>query len=149
MRKSPFVLSPSTALRTGLSKHEPLPAVQRPILNRFGEMRAFNAFVAREVGDGPRDFENAGIGPRAKAESGHGVFEEFLSRRLKLTELTNISTTHLRITKERASAKTPQLDFAGTIHARPNCRRVFTECLLTEFLIFDGRDFNLNINAVE
>ena len=105
--------------------------VERAILNRFGQMGAANFFISGEIGDGPGDFENAGVRTCAQAQSRHRVFQQFLSGRVELAEFANIAAAHLRITKNCPPREPLELPFPCTIRARADRGRVFPRSVLT------------------
>ena len=47
----------------------PVRAVERAVLNRFGEMARLKIFRRVQIGDGTRDFQDAVVGARGKTEA--------------------------------------------------------------------------------
>jgi len=60
---------------TGQPQGLPLQSrpIQPPVLYGFGQVRGTNLVCGRQIGDGPADLEDSGVGPGAEAEFVDGV----------------------------------------------------------------------------
>jgi hypothetical protein len=123
--------------------------IQASILNRFGDVRGLNFFRAGEVGNGAADFEHSAVGAGAEAELVDGGFQKPVAILAYAAVALEISGAHLCIGMDGSLIKALELDGACAVHSLANDRGGFARVFAGEFLITQGRHFDLNVNAIE
>src|SRR5271157_4212790 len=139
-------LKPVVRRRSG-----PVAAVEGPILDGLGEVGYGEVLDAFEVGDGTRDFEDAVVGAGGESLLLHGALEEALGVGAQLAVGANLAGGHLRVGVDLLAefSKSLPLAFAGSKHTGANLGRALDGRRAAQFLIFNGRDFDVNVDAVE
>jgi len=128
----------------------PVRAIESAVLDGFAEVFGLNGVGSVEVGYGAGDFEDAIVGARGKAEAGDGVFEKFLALCRNGAVLANETRRHLRVSvsflfgRETSGLAITRGDDAGT-----DGGGIFAGRRSAEFLVFDGGNFDVDVDAVE
>jgi len=73
------------------------PAVQTPILDRFGDVGGLDFFGAGEVGDGAADFEDPAVGAGAQAQLVDSGVEQFFAIAIHGAITFDIPGAHLGV----------------------------------------------------
>jgi hypothetical protein len=75
----------------------PERAIERPVLNRFGDVLWFELGNSLEISDGARDFQDTVMGTGTEPLLGHGAFEQALAIGGKFAESANELWRHLSV----------------------------------------------------
>src|ERR1039458_7817120 len=99
-------------VRMALVASRPKRAVQRPVLNRLGNMFRFKLRNTLQVGNRAGDFQDAVMGAGAEPLLSHGAFEQALTIGGEFAELTNELRRHLGVAVKffASGRKARQLD---------------------------------------
>src|SRR5438876_4863844 len=95
----------------------PVAAVERPVLDGFGDVRGADGLGALEVGDGARDFQNAVVGAGAQTQAGHGVFEQAFALGRNIAIFADLSRAHLGVAVDLFTLVALELAAPGRHHA--------------------------------
>lgn len=79
------------------SSPRPVAAIQRAILDGFGDVGDGEVLGGFEVGDGAGDFEDAVVGAGGESLLEHGAFEEFFGVGRELAVSANLAGGHLGV----------------------------------------------------
>ena len=133
----------SCARREGRST--PVIAIQRAVLDGFGEVLGGDGGGLVEVGDGAGDFEDAVVGAGGEAHAADGHFEGALAGVVEGADAADIAGGHAGVV-EAARA-------AGASRACSTRARIsgggFGGGVAAQFLEGNGGDFDVDIDAVE
>src|SRR5262249_27256158 len=113
------------------------------------QMLCLNVADTVEIGDGACDLKDSRISARAEAQAVDCKFQQAIARRFNLTKLAQFPRSHLRVTKEATLTITGELNIARSIDPFANRCRRFSRGALSQFAIFDRRNFDMNIDTVE
>src|ERR1700761_5830720 len=144
--------------RTGL---RPVAAVERAVLNGFGDVLDGDAFGCVEVGDRASNLEDAVVRSSAEALLLHGALEEFFGVAGELAVCSDLLGRHLRVRKHGAASgariavgaraafeKARMLSLAGLHHAGANLGRALGGLAAAEFLVLHRGVLNVDVDAV-
>jgi len=112
-------------------------------------------FLARQVSDGARQFQNAVVSARGELHLAHGGFHQLLSIRIQRAVFAGIRVFHICIGEDDPLITTDRilkaflLAGARCFHPRTDDRRGLPHTGVAQFLIFHARYLNVDIDAVE
>ena len=137
-----------------------------PILQRLGQVRRADVFAAGQISDGARQFEDAVVGARRKLELVHGGLHQRLAGVVQLAEFAHFGGTHVGVAgggvgggvfeagvlREtdviRLYEEAFALALAGGFDALAHRFGWFAGSPVAELLIFDARDFDVDVDAI-
>src|SRR5215469_16599507 len=71
--------------------------VQRPVLDRFGDVPGLDDLAADQIGDRTRYLEDTVVRPRTEALLHHGALQQMLRVRAQLAIFANLPRAHLGV----------------------------------------------------
>src|SRR5205823_1088456 len=127
----------------------PVAAVERPVLDGFGDVRGADGLGALEVGDGTRDFQNAVVGAGAQTQAGHGVFEQAFALGGNIAIFADLSGAHLGVAVNLFTLVALELAAPGRHHPRANLVGGVAARVVPQLAVLDGGHVDMDVNAVE
>jgi hypothetical protein len=129
----------------------PVAAVERAVLDGFGQMGDGQVLGAFEVGDGAGHFEDAIVRARGEALLLHGALQQALGIGAQFAVGANLARGHLRVGVDffAGLSEALPLALARGHHAVANLRRALGRRSAAQLLVLHGRNFDMNIDAVE
>ena len=107
-----------------------------------------NVFDPFQVGDGAGDLEDAGVGPGREAELVDGLFQKSLGAIPDLTIFFQKAGGHLGVAVDALAGKALALVLPGLVHSSLDDLRVLAGGFAGQVPVTNGRDFNVDIDAV-
>src|ERR1051326_1730073 len=95
----------------------PVAAVQRAVLDSFGDMWRLYPLAAFQVSDGTANLQDPVMSSRAQTEAGHCSFEHALAFRRDVAEFADLPRTHLGVAIDLFAGVPPQLTLTAHDHA--------------------------------
>ena len=119
-------------------------------MDGFGDVFGGEVFGAGEVGDGAGDFEDAIVGAGAEVEIGHRELQKFERRVVENAVGFEFPAAHAGVAGDlRFLLETFLLTLARGDDAFADLRGGFAGFAAGDLAEFDGRDFDVQIDAVE
>ena len=127
----------------------PHPPIETSILNRLRQMLLTDVFRALKIGNGPRHLKDARVAAGGKAEAFGDELEEAVAGFVRLAMFADEARRHLRVAVDAAVAEAFFLNRSAGFDTQGDDLRCFGVGAVDEIAVFDGRDFDLNVDAVE
>lgn len=90
--------------------------VQCAVLDGLGHVRALDILAAVQVGDGPGDLEDAGVGPGAQTETLHGLFEQPARFGINRAVPSDLPAAHLGVAADLSTLEALRLNRPRLFH---------------------------------
>jgi hypothetical protein len=104
---------------------------------------------AIKIGDGARHLEDARVAAGREAKALGDEFEEAVTGFVRFAVFADKARRHLGIAVDTAGAEPLFLNRAAGFDSQGNDFRRFSVGTVDEIAIFDGRDFDLDVDAIE
>lgn len=129
----------------------PVTAVQSAVLDRLSKMGNGKPFGAFEIGDGACHFKDTVVSAGREALLLHGAFKQAFGIGAKFAVHSNLACRHLGVGEDlfAGNLEPGSLAVASSHHAGANLGGTFGGGPSAQLLILDGRNFDMNIDAVE
>jgi hypothetical protein len=124
-------------------------SIKVSVLNRLGHMRGADLLIFFEIGDGPGDFQDSGIGPGAHTQFVDGHLQKPLGVLVDDAMLPDLLVGHARIAERILGMETIFLPAPGGIDPALDGSRRFAAVFSPEFPVSYGRHLNVNIDPVQ
>ena len=125
------------------------PPIQTPILNRLSQVLLADVFRSIKIGNGACDLENTRVAAGGEAEAFGDEFEEAMAGFVRLAMLADETRRHLGVAVDSAGVETLFLNRASGFYSQGNDFRSFGVSTIDKIAIFDGWDFDLDVDTVE
>ena len=125
------------------------PPIQTPVLNRLSQVLLADMLGVLEIGDGAGDLENPAVAAGGEAEALGDEFEEAVASFVRLAMFADEARRHLRVAVDAAGAEAFFLNRAAGFYSQGNHFRRFGVGTIDKIEIFDGWDFDLDVDAIE
>src|SRR6185312_16802734 len=114
----------------------PVRSIQRPILNRFGDVLRLDLGRAVQVGNRARDFKDAVVGAGAQALLLHGPLQQALAVAGEFAIGANLARSHLRIAENPlcSGSEAVELNLSRLQYSLANRRRIFRTGVAAQLL---------------
>jgi hypothetical protein len=132
-----------------VQKFLPHPPIETPVLNRFGKMLFADMLGAFKIGNRPRDLEDATVTAGGEAEALGDEFEEAMAGFVRLAMLANQARRHLGVAVDAAGVESLFLNGAAGFDTTGDDLGGFGVGAVDEIAVFDRRDLDLDVDAVE
>ena len=127
----------------------PHPPIQTPILNRLGEVLFADVLRAVEISDRARHLEDARVAAGGEAEALGDEFEEAVTGFIRFAMFADQARRHLRVAVDAAVAEALFLNRAAGFDTQGNDLGCFGVGTIDKIAVFDGWDFDLDVDAIE
>jgi len=107
-----------------------------------------NHFCSNEIGNGPGDFEDAGISSCRKAQLVNGLFQQAFRILSDLTVFFYMPGGHLGVAVKTFAGETVALNIPGGVNPPFDSFRVFAGSFSSQIAVFDRRDLDVNVNTI-
>src|SRR5262249_33798994 len=119
--------------------------VETPVLHRLREMARADPVLARQVGDRPRDADDARVRARREAEPLARDLEELAAAGVERAVPAQLARRQLRVEPRAADA----LPRAGRLDARADRGRPLADVVVAEEADRDAGHLDVEVDAVE
>src|SRR2546427_3231257 len=113
-------VSGSALIRARIVSLRPVGAVERAIVDGFGNVSGIDFVGIFEVSDRAADFQNAIVGSRGETQTGHGAFQHRLAFGVNATVKTNQTRRHCGIRENSLCGESLALPLARFDNALSN-----------------------------
>ena len=141
----------TTLARDGREESGPVAAVEGSILDGLGKVGHGQALRSVEVGDSPRHLEDAVVGAGGESLLLHGTLEQPLGVGAELAVGADLTRGHLRIRVDLLAilAEAFALALARGENSFADLGGAFGGGAPAQFLVLNGGNLNVNVDAVE
>jgi hypothetical protein len=127
----------------------PHAPIETPVLNRFRQMLLADMLTPIEIGDGACNLENARVAAGGEAEALGDEFEKAVAGFVGFAMFADEARRHLGVAVDAAVAEPLFLNRAAGFYSQGNHFRRFGVGTIDKIAIFDGWDFDLDVDTVE
>jgi hypothetical protein len=122
-----------------------------PVLDRLGQMRWGDFITVRQIGNRPRDLQDAMERPRRELQLLHRRPHERLTGRVEFAEDAHVGWRHVRVAYYSAVVRGESrvLTLSRGLHSRAHHRRRLAHTLAGELFIRHARHLDVDINAIQ
>ena len=125
------------------------PPIQTPILNRLRKMLLANIFRTIKIGNGACDLENARVAAGGETEAFGDELEKAVTGFVRLAVFADEARRHLGVAVDAAVTEAFFLNRSAGFDAQGNDLGCFGVGTVDEIAVFDGRNFDLDVDAIE
>src|SRR6266508_1178347 len=147
--REPLFFSPYSSTPGGVRRAPSQAAVEPAVLDGLGDVLGGDVGGTGEVGDGPRDFEDAVVGPRGEAEPRDGQPQELRARLWQRAPAPRLSSGHPRVDTHIGPGEALVLPRPRGCDAGADGRRGFPRGGRSELGIGDGGDLEVKIDPIQ
>ena len=127
----------------------PHPPIETPVLDRLCQMLLADMLGSIEIGDGAGNLEDARVAAGGEAEALGDEFEEAVTGFVRLAMLADQARRHLGVAVDAAVVQPLLLYCAAGFDTQGNDLGCFGVGTVDKIAIFDGWDFDLDVDTIE
>jgi len=112
-------------------------------------MRRLDLFASGQIGNGPSQAEDAGVGPGRQAEPVSDHLEQGLSFSVGLTEALQLARAHAGVAVNPEIFQAGLLDATGGFDAGTDVGAGFNGSVGCQFLVVDAGHLDMQVDAIQ